>query len=461
MTRLLKQVGLGMVVLSLALLLAACGKTGQNSESSSSSMGEVSTSGTSLLVEVTGEIVQLLPEAIRFHTDTNEEYTIPFSSLPEGVAPSSIRRGDQVVLTFAEEPQKEDGYLKTAIVRYSYVTNPVQDKVEDIMDGMTAAEKIGQLFLVRLPEGDDFTLAREYHLGGYLWFAKDFADKTPETVRSEVEALQEAQPLGMLMAVDEEGGSVVRISGFPQFRGIPFASPQQVFQAGGWEAVRQEALEKAELLKSLGMNLNLAPVADVPVQAGDFIYDRSFSTDPQQVSQFVQTIVTVFQEKGVGSAIKHFPGYGDNVDTHVGIAIDRRELASFRERDFRPFQAAIGQGVEAVLISHNVMAAVDDQYPASLSEKVHELLRTELGFGGVIITDDLTMQGLTAYAEGTGEAAVRAVAAGNDLLITSEVEAPVAAIQEALHTGELTMQQIDAAVRRVLLMKEKLGLINE
>lgn len=460
MDRLFKQLGGGLILLFLFFLLGACGKESpSNSSSSNSSAEEVSSSAAPALVEVPGEVVQLLADSFYFRTETGEEYAVSFASLPEGIDSDSIRRGDRITLGLAEEPREENGSLLTTIVRYSYIANPIQDRVEEILGEMTVAEKLGQLFLVRLPDDDALSLAQEYHLGGYLWFAKDFADKSPETVLAEASALQEAMPVGMIMAVDEEGGTVVRISSFSQYRDRPFASPQQVFQAGGWEGIRQDALEKANLLKSVGMNLNLAPVADVPVEPGDFIYDRSFSTDPQQVSQFVQTVVAAFQEQGVGSAVKHFPGYGNNVDTHVGVALDRRDLASFWERDFLPFQAAIEQGVEAVLISHNVMEAVDDQYPASLSAKVHDLLRSEMGFEGVIITDDLIMEGLTAYVEDAGEAAVMAVAAGNDLLITSEVEGPIAAIQGALESGQLTVEQVDTAVRRVLLMKMQLGLV--
>lgn len=331
---------------------------------------------------------------------------------------------------------------------------------KDPLEQMTLEEKVGQLFLARLPDIEALEMAQNYHLGGYIWFAKDFSEKQPEQVQEEVSALQEASPYGMFMAVDEEGGDVIRISSFSQYRSEPFPSPQEEFQLNGWEGIEERAEEKASLLKELGFNLNLAPVADVPTAEEDFIYSRSFSTDPTLVSQFVETEVTQFKEGQVGTVLKHFPGYGNNVDTHVGVAYDDRVYETFLERDFLPFQAGIEAGTEGILVAHNVIKAIDPTLPATLSPAVIQLLRVELAFEGLIITDDLVMEGLQAFAD-PEEAAVLAVLAGNDLLISSDFTIQMAAVLEAVEEGRITEARIDESVRRILHIKKELGILPE
>lgn len=165
-------------------------------------------------------------------------------------------------------------------------------------------------------------------------------------------------------------------------------------------------------------------------------------------------------EDGMGSVLKHFPGYGNNVDTHTGIAVDQRPLESFTSSDFLPFQAGMesGGGKTAVLVSHNIMTAVDGDLPASLSPKVHGLLRTDLGFDGVVMTDDLAMEAVAAYSA-DGAVAVMALEAGNDLVITTDYRTQIPKVLEALESGALSEETIDTACRRVLTWKQNLGLL--
>lgn len=118
------------------------------------------------------------------------------------------------------------------------------------------------------------------------------------------------------------------------------------------------------------------------------MYPRAFGGSPQDTAQYVRTVVDVMEQNGIGSVLKHFPGYGSNVDTHTGIAIDERSLESFRQNDFLPFESGIEAGAPVILVSHNIINAVDSSRPASLSPAVHDILREELGFSGLIITDD-------------------------------------------------------------------------
>ena len=243
----------------------------------------------------------------------------------------------------------------------------------------------------------------------------------------------------------------------------PFRSPQQIAaEAGGrGEAFAEDALEKSNGLKNLGINVNLSPVADVSTEPKDFIYDRTLGQDAQSTADYVASVVAAVREAGgMGSVLKHFPGYGNNVDTHTGIAVDQRSLESFFSSDFLPFQAGIraGGGTAAVLVSHNIMTAVDETLPSSLSPAVHQLLREDLGFDGVVMTDDLAMDAVAAYAQ-DGAVAVLALEAGNDLIITTDYRTQIPKVMQALEAGELEESVIDAACRRVLTWKQTLGLL--
>ncbi|MFQ7002357.1 MAG: glycoside hydrolase family 3 N-terminal domain-containing protein [Ruthenibacterium lactatiformans] len=308
------------------------------------------------------------------------------------------------------------------------------DTVDTVLAKMTLAEKVGQMFIVRCPEQGAAEKAAEYHLGGYILFRENFEEKTPVQAAEMVRACQAAAALPMLVGVDEEGGTVNRISGYPAFRDTPFASPQELYQAGGFDAVREDALEKCAFLEELGVNVNFAPVCDVSTDPEDFIYKRSFGRNAAETAQYVRTVVETMGERGMGSVLKHFPGYGNNADTHTGIAVDDRPYDSFAASDFLPFRAGIEAGADIVLVSHNIVSCMDSAYPASLSPRVHEILREELGFTGVTVTDDLYMDGIRDFVDVEG-AAVQAVLAGNDLLCCTDFEVQIPAVLAAVEQG--------------------------
>ncbi len=325
--------------------------------------------------------------------------------------------------------------------------------IETLLAGMSLEEKVGQMFLARCPETGAAESLKKYHLGGYLLFGRDFKDKSKAQVMDTIAAYQRESAIPLWIAVDEEGGAVNRVSRNPALRLTPFASPRSLYQNGGFERIKNDTREKAELLKSLGINLNMAPVCDIPEKETDFIYDRAISTDPQVVQEYVAQVVAVMNEEKIASVLKHFPGYGNNIDTHTEFAYDQRPLETFKNRDFLPFLAGIQAGAGAILISHNVMTAVDSQMPASLSASVHQLLRKDLAFKGVIITDDLMMDAVKKLMP-EEEAAILAVLAGNDMLCATSFEVQVPAVIEAVQSGRIPMAQIDAAVRRILLWKQ-------
>ena len=353
----------------------------------------------------------------------------------------------------AEEPEGSD-----AAGEQAEEPDPIAARAQELLDGMTLEEKVGQMFIARCPETDAAQLAADYHLGGYILFGRDFKDKTAEQVTTDIQSYQDAAEIPLLIAVDEEGGTVNRVSSNPNLRSSPFRSPQSLYSEGGLELVRSDAQEKCRLLESLGININFAPVCDVSQDPADFIYDRTLGRDAQETSQYVAAVVETMAEEGMGSVLKHFPGYGNNADTHTGVAYDDRPYDTFLTSDFLPFQAGIAAGADMVLVSHNIVSAMDEASPASLSPEVHRVLREDLGFTGVIVTDDLVMDGVRDFA-GDDEAAVLAVQAGNDLLCCTDFQTQVPAVLAAVESGEITGEQIDAAVLRVLTMKLRLGIL--
>lgn len=333
------------------------------------------------------------------------------------------------------------------------------DPVDLLLSGLTTEEKVGQLFLARCRKETAAEDTAQYHLGGLVLFDRDTEDETPESLRQTLERYQEAATIPLLIAVDEEGGSVVRISDKPAFRDAPFSSPRSLYEGGGMEALRTAEAEKDALLSDLGINVNLAPVCDITTDPAAFLYDRSLGQSPELTCQWVQIAVEEGQTYGIGCVLKHFPGYGNNADTHVGIAIENRSLEELEAQDLLPFAAGMEAGCGAVMVSHIQVTALDAEYPASLSPAVHRYVRETMGYNGVLVTDDLVMDAISV-PYGVGEAAVLAVLAGNDLLISSDFPEQYAAVLEAIREGRISEEQIDNAVRRILLWKQSLGLLS-
>ena len=335
---------------------------------------------------------------------------------------------------------------------------PEPDPAETYVDSLTLAQQTGQLFFARCPDVGAADLAAQYDIGGYILFGRDFEGQTPESVRTAIASYQHAAATPMLIGVDEEGGTVVRISSNPNFRAVPFHSPQSLYNEGGFDLITSDTKEKDELLASIGVNVNFAPVCDVSTDPNDFINARAFGQDAAQTSEYVRTVVAQMLADNTGMVLKHFPGYGSNVDTHTGIAIDERPIETFRESDFLPFEAGIDAGAQSILVSHNIVQCMDGELPASLSPAVHDILRDELGFDGVIMTDDLIMEAITDYTGGEN-AAVLAVQAGNDMLVSSDFVTQYNAVLTAVQDGTISEGRIRESAIRVIRWKMDLGLM--
>ncbi len=336
---------------------------------------------------------------------------------------------------------------------------PAPDPAELYVNNLPLEAQVAQMFFARCPDVDAAALAAEYDIGGYILFGRDFEGQTPDSVTATIQSYQDAAATPMLIGVDEEGGTVVRVSANPAFRAEKFRSPQALYNEGGFDLITSDTMEKDELLSSIGVNVNFAPVCDVSTDPNDFMNARSFGKDATQTSEYVRTVVGQMAADGMGMVLKHFPGYGNNIDTHTGIATDERPIETFRESDFLPFAAGIEAGAQSVLVSHNIVTCMDSELPASLSPAVHDILRDELGFEGVIMTDDLIMEAITDYTGGEN-AAVLAVQAGNDMLVSSDFVTQYNAVLAAVQDGTISEDRIRESAIRVIRWKMDLGLLD-
>ena len=322
------------------------------------------------------------------------------------------------------------------------------DEAQKLLDDMTLDEKIAQVLLVRyLDDGKE--VLEKYQFGGYLFFEKDFKNKTEEEVKNMIEQLQQVSKIPILTAVDEEGGIVNRISTNPNLVESPFKSSQQLYQEGGLELIKEDTITKSNILSNLGINLNLAPVVDVSTNPSDYMYERSIGQNTQITADYAKTVIEASKNTKVSYTLKHFPGYGNNTDTHTGESVDNRTIENIKENDLPPFISGIEAKAEAVLISHNIVSSIDDSNPASLSKKVHELLTEELNFSGIIMTDAIDMGAISEIESATS----KAIQAGNDLIITTDYITSINDIKNAIENNEIAEEQLNKKVLKILAWK--------
>lgn len=320
---------------------------------------------------------------------------------------------------------------------------------------LSQEEKIGQLFLAHYPNQNEKELVEKYKLGGYLFFEKNFTNKDKNEVKEMIQGVQNVSKIPLLTAVDEEGGNVVRVSSNPKLVPSRFQSSKDLYQAGGFDKIKEDTKEKSKALTSLGLNLNLAPVVDVSTDPNDYIYARTLGENTSLTTTYAETVIAAGKDTALSYTLKHFPGYGSNSDNHLAGSIDNRTLDSIKKNDIPPFQKGIEAGAEAVLVSHNTVSSIDANNPASLSPSMHNILRNDLKFTGIIMTDDLTMAAVSAI----DDVAVKAILAGNDLIITSTPQKHINDITKAIEEGRISEETIDKLAFRILAWKYYKGLM--
>jgi beta-N-acetylhexosaminidase len=330
--------------------------------------------------------------------------------------------------------------------------------IDGILSNMTDEEKVGQLFFLCVKGRFDESLLDEYKIGGILLFSDDVKGETRESLAEKVEAFQEKSDIPLLVGIDEEGGTVSRLNTNTTLIDYTFESPRTLYAEGGFDRIEEDTVFKCRLLKSYGINVNFAPVCDISQDAGDYMYLRSLGESADITAEYISRIVDIMNDEGIGGVLKHFPGYGNNGDTHSSIVYDTRSYEQIRDNDLKPFQAGIDEGADCILVSHNIVESIDDSLPASLSTRVHDILRNDMGFEGVAITDDLSMDGVLEFMD-NDEAAVQAIIAGNDMIIATYYEDQFAAVLNAVKDGRISGGRLDEAVTRILKWKQQLGLL--
>jgi beta-N-acetylhexosaminidase len=346
-----------------------------------------------------------------------------------------------------------------------------QQYINLIVQNMSLDQKLGQMLLVQFT-GPSYSLdlsemITQYNVGAVILFTANnniFSASQLRQLTQQIQAGARSSGSGipMIIAIDQEGGLVDRLRNLDG----PRPSAAEIGATNDPARARTAGLQDAHDLASYGINLNLAPVVDVTSVYNPQLYTRTFGSDPATVTKMAAAYLQGLQESGkVLGTLKHFPGLGDvAVDPHTGLPYLTRSLAQLEAIDWAPYRTLIEQGnVYAVMVTHEIVTAVDRTTPSSLSSRVITgILRDELGFQGVVITDSLTMEGVTAhYSE--DQAAVMAVKAGADLLmgpISAQTAAQMLqALKSAVQSGDLSQERIDASVRRILMLKYKMGLL--
>lgn len=337
------------------------------------------------------------------------------------------------------------------ISNFNFINNSLFKKYEkealEKLKNMKIEEKVGQLLLVRIPEKEKLEPINNYHIGGYILFGRDTKDKTKIELINEIKNYQNNSKIPLLIAIDEEGGTVSRLSSNKNIISNSFLSSQEIYKNNGFPGIKDDTINKNKILYELGINLNLAPVADVSTNENDYIYKRSFGKNAILTAKYIETVITNTDYK-VSYTLKHFPGYGDNKDTHKGIAIDNRSYTSFKQNDFLPFIAGIKSNVNSILFSHNYMNCVDKINPASISPNVHNILK-ELNFNNITITDDLSMNGLNNIENKY----LKAVLAGNNILIVTDYKNAYNEILNAYKNKQISDTLIDYLVSKNIAWK--------
>ena len=332
----------------------------------------------------------------------------------------------------------------------------IDEKVDKIVASMSKTEKIGQMVMIGIQgtkvDDDSLYMLHQFHMGGVILFDRNM--ESPEQVKQLTSDLQvqSNEKVPLFIGVDEEGGDVVRMAE----KLTPPPSQKEIGATGDTEQAKTWAIKTAKSLKEMGINVNFAPVADVG--SND---NRSYSTDVNAVINFVKAAATGYQQENIIYSLKHFPGIGKGqVDSHVEISSIDESKDVLMAEDILPFKTIINENKPEdyfILVSHLKYPALDEEYPASLSSKIMtDLLRNELGYKGIIITDDMEM-GAVANHNDFKTIGVNAVKAGADIVLVcheyQHEQDVYLGLLDAVDNGEISQQRIDESVKRIVKAK--------
>ena len=338
---------------------------------------------------------------------------------------------------------------------------PTVNRAEELLAGMTLTEKICQLMIVR-PEaltgtspvtesGEDMRAAMEqYPVGGFIYTLDNLV--TREQTAAMIDNAQGYAEIPLFIGADEEGGNVGRLM---YKLGTTWIDPMYTYKDQGAQVAHDNAYTIGSDMSACHFNTDFAPVADVWTNPNNTVIgDRAYSDDFDQAAELVAAAVQGFHDAGVICSLKHFPGHGDtDTDTHTGAAVVDKTVEELMAGELKPFISGMEAGADMVMVGHITMSAIDPDVPASLShDVVTGLLRGQLGWDGVVITDGLEMGALGRWS--CGEICVMALEAGVDILLgPSDVAAAVQAVTEAVGSGRISQARLDESVLRVLTLK--------
>lgn len=345
----------------------------------------------------------------------------------------------------------------------------LEKKIQAQISEMSLEKKIYQLFFVTpesltgvdmVTQAGDATKAalEQYPVGGIIYFSQNIEDETQITTMTSNS--QSYSKIPLFIGVDEEGGSLVaRIANNPNFQVPTFPDMKEIGASGDPYKAYEVGSSIGSYLKKYGFNMDFAPDADVLINPENTaIGSRSFGSDPQLVSQMVAEEVKGLEEQNVTAVLKHFPGHGSTAeDSHNGAAVVNRSLEELRSAEFLPFEAGIQAGADVVMVGHlQVPQIIPDDTPASLSSvMITDILRNELGFDGLVITDSLSMGAVTEYYT-PAEAAVMCIQAGGDmLLIPEDFHQAYQGVLDAVNNQTLSEERINESLTRILRVKYK------
>ena len=339
--------------------------------------------------------------------------------------------------------------------------------VEETLAGMTLHEKVCQMMFVtpeELTGEDGVTVAGDatrqalenYPVGGIVYFAKNL--ESQDQVKEMIDNSQKYSSIGLFVATDEEGGVVNRLM---DTVGTTYIGSMYYYKDDGDETAYENAYTIANDMSALGFNLDFAPVADVWSNPDNTVIgERAYSDDYAQAAELVGNAVKGFNDGGVMCTLKHFPGHGDTAeDSHYSSAYVHRTKEEIMADEMQPFRSGIEAGAEFVMVGHLIVPDIDE-VPATLSYKIATgILRDELKFEGVAITDSFEMESI-ADNYSVDDAVVMSVKAGMDMILQpKDMASAVNSIEQAVADGELSEDRIDESVRRILTLKESRGLL--
>lgn len=343
------------------------------------------------------------------------------------------------------------------------------DPVMEQLRQLTLDEKIGQLVLVGMdgtePNEQTKELIQTYHVGGFIFFKPNIqnAQQAVELFNAlkTLNAAHHSVPL--FMSIDEEGGRVSRLPGSL----VKLPAGAEIGQVNDPDFARELGESLGGELKAFGLNVNFAPVLDVNSNPDNpVIGDRSFGSDAAAVSRLGVPLMKGLQNGGAISVVKHFPGHGDtSVDSHLGLPVVNHDLSRLRRMELVPFADALREGADMVMAAHILLPQLDPDRPASFSRRViTDLLRGELGYDGVVITDDMTMGAVVNHYD-IGQASVEAIKAGGSIVLVGheydKQTKVLQALKAAAASGELSQEEIDDRVYGILALKRKYKLTDE